>query len=447
MSNYFTSLKGLPSLTIYRNIMEDPVIKAVTRHLQAVSEPNAGIDPIQTYSEVCYLLSKTSNPFTTGIDAWQNHLLDLIFSDVNPFSQSAYTPGADYTVFTEAVRWDLAILRGVFDLSVAEIYENTMSVLQCFYHLSGDTALPAWIAAPPAAQELSVISEGYMKIKEDFAAEPQWDELFEILAQYYSFFGCGIFSGHIAFKWENGALHGISQTDPVKLSELLDYADLRELIIDNTLQFIKGYPANNLLLYGDRGTGKSSTIKALLNEYWLQGLRLVEVPKSQLGDYELITQELRRRNHRFILFVDDLSFEENETDFKALKALLEGGIEERPNNVLIYATSNRRHLIKETFADRKLNDDNSEIRGMDTVQEKLSLADRFGMTVIFPTPDQETFIEIVLGLAAQRQLPVPPAELRQRALKWSVWYNGRSPRSARQFIDNLEGQLAMGKLT
>jgi len=447
MSNYFTSMKGLPSLTIYRNILEDPIIKAVTRHLQAVSEPNGGIDPIQTYSEVCHLLSKTSNPFTTGIDAWQNHLLDLILSDVNPFSQSAYTPGGDYTVFAEAVRWDLEILRGVFDLSVANIYENTMSVLQCFYHLSADTALPAWIAGQPAAQERSVISEGYMKIKEDFAAEPQWDELVEVLAQYYAFFGCGIFSGHIAFKWENGALHGISQPDPIKLSQLVDYADLRELIIDNTLQFLKGYPANNLLLYGDRGTGKSSTIKALLNEYWLQGLRLVEVPKSQLGDYELITQELRHRKHRFILFVDDLSFEENETDFKALKALLEGGIEERPDNVLIYATSNRRHLIKETFADRKLNNDNSEIRGMDTVQEKLSLADRFGMTVIFPTPDQETYIEIVLGLAAQRQLPFSPQELRQRALKWSVWYNGRSPRSARQFIDNLEGQLALGKLT
>lgn len=447
MSNYLTSIKALPSLTIYRNIIEDPIIKAVTRHLDAVSAPTGGINPIQSYSEVCHLLSKTSNPFTTGIDAWQNHLLDLILRDVNPFSQAAYTPGADYSVFNEAVSWDLTILRSLFDLSVADMYDSTISVLQCFFHFTDDQALPLWVAAQPAAQEHSAIDEGYRRLKEDLAAEPQWDQLVEDLAQYYAFFGCGIYSRHIAFKWENGALRGISQPDTIKLSDLIDYADLREQIIDNTLQFLHGYPANNLLLYGDRGTGKSSTIKALLNEYWPRGLRLVEVPKNQLADYQLIIQELRHRKHYFILFVDDLSFEDNETDFKDLKALLEGGIEEKPDNVLIYATSNRRHLIKETFADRKTNDDSREIRSMDSVQEKLSLADRFGMTIIFPTPDQETFIEIVLGLAAQRELQVTPEELRQRALKWSVWYNGRSPRSARQFIDHLEGQLALGKLS
>ena len=447
MSNYLTSIKALPSLTIYRNILEDPIIKAVNKHLDAVAEPTGRVDPIQSYSEVCHLLSKTSNPFTTGIDAWQNHLLDLILRDVNPFSRAAYTPGADYSAFHEAVSWDLTILRSLFDLSVTEMYDSTMSVLQCFYHFSNDETLPPWVAAQPTAQEQSVIEADCRQFKEELAAEPQWDGLVEELAEYYAFFGCGIFSSHIAFKWENGALHGISEPDTIQLTELIDYADLREQIVDNTLQFLHGYPANNLLLYGDRGTGKSSTIKALLNEYWMRGLRLVEVPKNQLADYQLIIRELRHRKHCFILFVDDLSFEENETDFKNLKALLEGGIEEKPDNVLIYATSNRRHLIKETFADRKTNDDSREIRSMDSVQEKLSLADRFGMTLIFPTPDQETFIDIVLELAAQRELQVEPEELRQRALKWSVWYNGRSPRSARQFIDHLEGQLALGKLS
>ncbi len=448
MSNYHSSIKALPSLTIYRNVLEDPVVKAVLRHLEALSAPTGAVHPIHSYGEVCHLLSMTGNPFETGVDAWQNHLLDLILNDVNPFSRAAYTPGANYTVFSEAIRWDLLILRSLFELSAVYMHDATMSVLQCFFHATEeDVPLPPLVGTQPVDQENFIFNNDYLQIKEELAASPQWDMLEEMLAHHYSTYGCGIFGRHIAFKWQNGALHGISHPDTIKLSKLLDYADIREQIIDNTLQFLNGYPANNLLFYGDRGTGKSSTVKALLNEYWPMGLRLVEVPKNQLADYQSIIQELRHRKHRFILFVDDLSFEENETDFKNLKALLEGGIEERPGNVLIYATSNRRHLIKETFADRTKSNDSSEIHGMDSVQEKLSLADRFGMTIIFPSPDQESFLEIVFGLAEQRQLPVPQQELRRHALKWSMWHNGRSPRSARQFVDNLEGQLALGKLT
>jgi predicted AAA+ superfamily ATPase len=305
--------------------------------------------------------------------------------------------------------------------------------------------LPLWAAPPPAEQECSILNKQYLQIKEYLAAAPTWDKpTAQRLGHHYATYGCGILGRYIAFKWQEGALHGISHPDVITLSALIGYADIREQVIDNTRQFLHGYPANNLLLYGDRGTGKSSTVKALLNEYWPRGLRLVEVPKRQLADYQLIVQQLRYSKHRFILFVDDLSFEENETEFKDLKALLEGGVEDQPGNVLIYATSNRRHLIKETFADRtNKNDTGREIHSMDSVQEKLSLADRFGITVIFPTPDQETFLEIAVGLAQKRQLPLSQQDLRRRALKWSIWHNGRSPRSARQFVDHLEGQLAM----
>lgn len=444
MSKYLSIINDLSGLTIYRNILEDPVVKAVTKHLQALSDPTGPIHPVHSYSEAYHLLAMTGNPLST-IDAWQNHLLDLILDDTNPFSLAAHAPKADYTFFAAAINWDLSILHRLFDLSALSIYNATVQVLQSIPQPTGPV-LPMWTAPQPPEQDRFVLYNEYLRIKQELAAAPQWDKLAEKLARHYNTYGCGIFGRYIAFKWQNGALHGIGKPDTIKLSGLIAYADVREQIIDNTLQFLQGYPANNLLLYGDRGTGKSSTVKALLNEYWPRGLRLVEVPKKQLADYQFIIDELRHSRHRFILFVDDLSFEENETEFKNLKALLEGGIEERPANVLIYATSNRRHLIKETFADRTKNDVGREIHAMDSLQEKLSLADRFGITVIFPTPDQETFLKIAIGLAEQRQLPLSQQELRQRALKWSLWHNGRSPRSARQFIDHLEGQLAIEKL-
>jgi len=203
---------------------------------------------------------------------------------------------------------------------------------------------------------------------------------------------------------------------------------------------LAGLPANNILLYGDRGTGKSSTVKALLNRYRENGLRMVEVKKSDLADFPRLVRELRTSPQRFVLFVDDLSFEENEVEYKELKAVLEGGLESRPENVVIYATSNRRHLVRERFTDRQPEyPENGEVRPGDTVQEKLSLADRFGVTVLFMAPDKALYLEIVRGLAARRGISWPREELERQALLWEAWQNGRSGRSARQFIDSIWG--------
>ncbi|MCL6635108.1 MAG: ATP-binding protein [Peptococcaceae bacterium] len=200
-------------------------------------------------------------------------------------------------------------------------------------------------------------------------------------------------------------------------------------------------PANNVLLYGDRGTGKSSTVKALLNHYRDRGLRLVEVAKGDLNGFALIARQLRDRPQRFIIFVDDLSFEESEVAYKELKAVLEGGLESRPANVLIYATSNRRHLVREHFSDRAAPaGPDGEVRGNDTVQEKLSLADRFGITVLFTSPDRALYLDIVRGLAKQRGISLAEGELERRALLWEAWHNGRSGRTARQFVDQISGR-------
>lgn len=435
---------ALRSLSVYRNVLDDPVVRGYMEHLATLAGPPGTVHPAHTYGLVYNLLAHTENPMN-GADPWQNHLLDLLLNDNNPFSQAAFAPHRRFTALWDGVKRDLAILRLAFDAGAVTIMKATSHQLPNHPLLPWLLdELPLWAAPALAHDRPGGIEARRLEFKEQLAAAESWDELILPLAKYYSKYGCGILGQYEAYKWQDGMLAGINRPDPVTLSELVGYEDVREEIISNTLQFLHGHPANNILLYGDRGTGKSSTVKALLNEYSDNGLRLVEVSKHSLANFPQITAQLRDRNHRYIIFVDDLSFEENETQYKDFKALLEGGLEARPQNVLVYATSNRRHLVRETFADRDKGAPGNEVRAMDSVQEKLSLADRFGITIIFPTPDQELFLKIVTGLALQRRLAIAPEELRRQALHWSSWHNGRSPRAARQFIDQLQGELAMG---
>ncbi|KNZ68238.1 hypothetical protein Tfer_3212 [Thermincola ferriacetica] len=375
-------------------------------------------------------------------DAWQNFLLDFIITDENPFSLQAQKMSLrDMSPsLIKAAGYDMKLLQQLF-------YATSVVKKACGF--ASDSAYPDWHVFggqnPPSNTNL----ENH-QIKNMFMETPAWESCLEKLADFYQQKGCGIFAKYIAFKWsgEDKKLKGIPQPDPVRLDNLVGYKTERKVIIDNTRQFIAGYPANNILLYGDRGTGKSSTVKALLNEFFIKGLRLVEMTKKQLSDLPSLLDVLKRHPQKFIIFIDDLSFEETETEYLALKAILEGSLEARPANVLIYATSNRRHLVKEKFSDRTVSTvykDSEEIRIQDTMQEKLSLSDRFGITVIFPAPDQKTYLEIVENLAIQRSIALDPAVLRQRAIQWSMLHNGRSGRSAKQFIDQLEGELALEK--
>ena len=444
MNDIYYINDALRSLSVYRNVLGDPIVRSYMEHLAALAGPPGTVHPAHTYSMVYNLLANTENHMTEA-DPWQNHLLDLILNDNNPFSQAAFAPQRGFTTLLGGVKRDLAILRLAFDAGAVKIKEATSHKLPNHPLLPGLLdKLPLWAAPVTARNRPGGIEDRRLEFKEQLANTKGWDELALPLAKYYSKHGYGVLGQYEAYKWQDGMLVGINQPDLVTMSELVGYEDVRKEIISNTLQFLHGHPANNILLYGDRGTGKSSTVKALLNEYRDNGLRLVEVSKHALAYFPQITAQLRDCNHQYIIFVDDLSFEENETQYKDFKALLEGGLEARPQNVLVYATSNRRHLVRETFADRDKGAPGNEVRAMDSVQEKLSLADRFGITIIFPTPGQELFLKIVTGLAQQRRLAIAPEELRRRALHWSSWHNGRSPRAARQFIDQLQGELAMG---
>lgn len=305
--------------------------------------------------------------------------------------------------------------------------------------------LVPWGSLKPLPASLKQPESRLMRVKISLVEEPAWDSLLELLAAHYASAGTGDFARYHAFRWirkdGTGVLEGIAHPDPISLEELVEYDLERALLLQNTEQFVEGFPANNALLYGDCGTGKSSTVKALLHRFGDRGLRLIEVTKGQLGDSPKILALVRGRRERFILFVDDLSFDEKETAYKELKAALEGSLEARPDNVVAYATSNRRHIVQEQFSDRGSGD--GELRRWDTHQEKLSLSDRFGITLVFTSPDQGRYLRIVESLVQQRGLDVEPASLRSRALTWATQQRGFSGRTARQFVDFLAGEVGV----
>ncbi|HET7559830.1 MAG TPA: ATP-binding protein, partial [Limnochordia bacterium] len=278
------------------------------------------------------------------------------------------------------------------------------------------------------------------------AEAPQWSGCVQALTNHHRAAGPGRFARTFAFIWRDGALQPIDAPDPIRLDALTGYETQRAAVVRNAEKFVQGLPANNVLLYGDRGTGKSATVKALGWAFAAQGLRLVEVQKDDLEQLPAVLAQLPGAPLRFIIFVDDLSFGEGDERYKHLKALLEGSLSVRPANVLMMVTSNRRHLLPERHADRtegRFGTAEDEVHAQDGIQEKLSLADRFGLNVVFPSPDQEMFLRIVTDLARRRGLALASEELHRRALQWTRRQRGRSARTAVQFIDDLEGELAL----
>ncbi|HEX3029344.1 MAG TPA: ATP-binding protein [Clostridia bacterium] len=429
---------ALSSLTVYRNLLEDKVLSGLKSLLAIID--NANFDQykaVDLYNELYFAVISSGNCFSL-----RDYIIKAIVLDENPFTKAAEIEDFSYVeqVFRKAVENDLNSLQ-IISCSSAAITSCMLN------HSKGEGTIPVNIF--PLESDFRKKS-GFMGLdilSDAFCSSARWSNCFVSLCNYYSDYGYGPFSLYTSFIWEHsrnkGFLRQVENPDPIKLSDLIDYESERSEVINNTLQLLDGQRANNVLLYGDRGTGKSSTVKAIVNEYFDKGLRIIEVPKVNLIDFGIIAGSLRNRRHKFIIFVDDLAFEDNEENYTALKAALEGGIESKPQNVAIYATSNRRHLVKEKFSDRQgLLSENrdEEIRAQDSIQEKLSLADRFGITVVFSSPDKYKYLKIVEGIAQNRGLEIDRETLHKEALKWELWYNGRSPRTARQFVDWLQGK-------
>lgn len=361
-------------------------------------------------------------------DAWQSHLVGRILNDENAFSLGAERGDASFAVVDQSRR-DLCTLHALFDLDAGTLLGM---IEQAISGLAG-----LWV---PWTNPEPTGDSARRTTARKLAAAGEWSNCAELLAGYYARHGAGAFGEYRAFRWRDGGLHAVPNPDPIRLADLVAYEREREPLIKNTERLLSGLPAHHTLLYGLPGTGKSSTVKALLNEYAEDGLRIVEVTKEDLSELPRVLETLRGRGPRFILFVDDLSFEEHEVEYKALKALLEGSVEEPPENVRLYATSNRRNIIRESFSDR--GEPGGDVHARDTMQEKLSLSARFGLRLTFPAPDQGRYLEIVAGLARERGIEVSGEELNERALMWDRWHAGRSGRTARQFVDELEADLS-----
>jgi uncharacterized protein len=357
-------------------------------------------------------------------DAWQSYLVGRMLDDENPFSLGAERGEASSSVVQQAGR-DLLTLQKMFALDARALLGRVESAVP---GLAG-----VWV---PWTNPTPEVESPRHTIARKLSAAEDWEACAQLLAGHYSVHGAGPFGRYRVFQWREGQLRAVVRPDPVRLEGLVSYEREREPLILNTERFLSGLPAHHALLYGPPGTGKSSTVKAVLNQYAASGLRLVEVKKEDLADLASVLENLRGRGPRFVVFVDDLSFEEHEVEYKALKALLEGSVEDPPENVRIYATSNRRNLIREYFSDRE----DDDVHAHDTMQEKLSLAARFGLRLTFPSPNQSRYLEIVAGIAQARGLQIPRETLKERALLWDRWHAGRSGRTAKQFVDELEGE-------
>lgn len=365
---------------------------------------------------------------------WHDYLTYLLASDENAYSTSCEIVGAVSGSINQVAVHDFQIFKELFDYDFSAMEKDLgvdcMSLLQSFTPSGGHGS----VFNRRIRDRICELSLALAKAKDT-------EEFKEILTQFYKEFGVGKFGLHKAFRVEHteeGAeIVPITKIAHVHLDDLVGYEIAKKKLIENTEAFVNGRKANNCLLYGDAGTGKSTSIKAILNQYYDQGLRMIEMYKHQFQDLNDIIAQVKNRNYKFIIYMDDLSFEEFEIEYKYLKAVIEGGLERKPDNVLIYATSNRRHLVRETFKDKA--DRDEELHTNDTVQEKLSLVARFGVTIYFGKPDKKQFQEIVRQLAARTTLNMTEEELLLEANKWELAHGGMSGRTAQQFIDYLLG--------
>ena len=356
-------------------------------------------------------------------DLWQNFLTFLLIHDENPYSLSCEMSVPESGSLADCARQDMNLFYALFHKAQPEEL-SALSDFTC--------------SKPTRPTGNSLIGEETMALTQQLQQCPDADAFFHCVTHFYSTHGVGNFGLNRAFhvSEENGlSLVPTTEFSPVVLSDLWGYELQKAKLVDNTKAFLAGKSANNVLLYGDSGTGKSTCIKAILNEYHNEGLRIVEVYKQQFPLLPRIIDILKGRNYKFLIYMDDLSFEDFEIEYKYLKAVIEGGLSPKPENVLIYATSNRRHLIRESWKDRMETDEN--LHPGDTVQEKLSLSDRFGLSINFSTPVQQEYFEMVRYLADKNRIRLEDEELIRRARIWSLEHGKMSGRVAQQFIDHL----------
>ena len=390
---------ALLGLTTCRDLLREPLMRQVRALLDALAAGD-GEDALEHYTEIFYGLRQAGK---TGLGDW---LWDRLRYAESPYPALLDRGGAD-PALEGAARRDVDTLARLAGLDCGDLIAATAALLPESFRTVLE-ALPRWESAVPFT--------------------------FDDLTAFYRVHGAGLFARYRAFLWSEGRLIPVSDPDTPQEEEMMGYGLQREQVIANTRAFLAGKRVNDVLLYGDSGTGKSATVKTLLTVPGFEALRLIEVQKDGLRGMPELIRSLAGRKQRFILFIDDLAFDQDDHTYSVVKTILEGGLERRPANVAIYATSNRRLLVRQTFSDRQ----GDEVDRQETIQEKTALSDRFGLRIPYLALSKGEFLDLVQSLAAQRGLAMDPEELRRRAIQWDMRFPGRTPRGARQFLASLQ---------
>lgn len=415
-------------LLFYNDIRNDEIVKIAVRiytwFKNGASEGGVPSDIEDDYYELQRKLLRAVSHGDMEGSYWENYICRLTAESENDFSLKAELGEPDSTIM-QLAEGDIAVIKELFFINWKEVAERIDSGRPCVCAMAADFS-----------------DDGRAVLVKKALEEKGGGESVRMLTDYYNKNFCGILGKYNAFIWE-GELIGVEHQDPVTFDDLIGYEMQQQQLIKNTEVFVNGHKSNNVLLYGDKGTGKSSSVKAVLNMFSDYGLRMINIPKNRIFDIMNIMKSVEGRGCRFILFIDDLSFEDTEVEYKHFKSVLEGGVEVQPDNVLVYVTSNRRNLVKETWKDR--NDENGEIHVVDGIQERQSLADRFGLTITFTAPDKELYSEIVKSIAKKEGVNVDEELLISEANKWDMRQTSRSGRSAKQFVTHIAGMTENDK--
>lgn len=429
--------KLVSQLIVYRNLGDDNLMIPLS---EICVEYKSGTYKREELAGRCYeLVHKLLDIGTVyGFDnnLWHNYLTYLLISCENPFSITCEKVGAcvgtvnvfaesDFKIFKQLFNYDFGPLEQALKVNCFSVISNYQSVEKSERRYNKNIS-----------DKVRALSSALAKAKDEH-------DFYSLVTGFYKAYGVGSLGLNKAFRIvhnkEQAVLQPINNTESVSFDDLIGYERQKSRLVENTEAFIEGRPANNVLLFGDSGTGKSSSIKALINQYYDRGLRLIEIYKHQFQDLSAVIAQIKNRNYRFVIYMDDLSFEEFETEYKYLKAIIEGGLEVRPDNILIYATSNRRHLINETWRDRSDVTQENGIYKSDNMQEKLSLVNRFGCTIYFGQPTQKEYFDIVLELAKRQGINKSEEWLCAEARKWELNHGGISGRTAQQFLNYVSG--------
>lgn len=432
--------KEIAKLIIYGDLKEDSVLYQMGEIFRKFENEDVSRDELikDCYKQIKRIL-EIATDYGFDKNLWHNYLTFLLITNENPFSITCEKVGANVGSVNMFAKNDFKVFKSLFDYDFS-IIESELGI-NCFSMISDYKAI--------VKKELMYnrnVSEKVQVLSHKLQSARDENELFDYVTGFYKAYGVGVFGLNKAFrisKKEECEVEfcPINNMDKVLLDDLIGYEIQKKALIDNTEAFVEGRKANNVLMFGDSGTGKSTSVKAIVNQYYDRGLRMIEIYKHQFKDLSTVISQIKNRNYKFIIYMDDLSFEDFEIEYKFLKAVIEGGVETKPENILIYATSNRRHLIKETWNDCSDMEHNGEVHRSDTMEEKLSLVNRFGVTIYFSKPSKKEFNNIVIELAKKMNLDIPEEKLIAEANKWEMRHNGVSGRTAQQFINYLSGTI------